>query len=184
MLEQDYAEMKQAGCDYIYVGVESFSDSVRNDMHKKFNNADLDFHLEMCGKYGIKNSLLMIVGYPTETDADHAINISAIEKYRKYAQANIISLIVWGYTTGILENTPLWEMQNDLAILPEFPHVNLGNSNWISKLNPTLGYVKRVERWVELVEKSNLLGYKQPRLGMYTTAMIGKLKLLSEAKLC
>jgi hypothetical protein len=38
MKEQDYMDMKLAGCDYIYVGVESFSDQVRHDMLKKFNN--------------------------------------------------------------------------------------------------------------------------------------------------
>ena len=84
--EQDYQEMKQAGCNYLYVGVETFSERVRYEMDKKFNNEDLEFHLRMCGKYHIPNAFLMITGYPTETDQDHALNIAGLKKIYKEDQ--------------------------------------------------------------------------------------------------
>lgn len=161
--EQDYREMKQAGCDYLYVGVETFSERVRMEMDKKFTNQDLDFHLKMCGKYYIPNVLLMITGYPTETEQDHALNLQGLEKYQVYAQAGIINLITFGYTTFILENTPLERMRQELEIVPEYEDFNK-LSNWISLKNPKLTFKERVRRWIQLVELANALGYSQPRL--------------------
>jgi radical SAM superfamily enzyme YgiQ (UPF0313 family) len=171
--EQDYAEMKQAGCDYLYVGVESFSNQVRHDMDKKFNNSDLDFHLQMTGKYGIKNSFLMIVGYPTETPNDHAQNLETLRKYQHYAQADVISMIVFGYTANILADTPLFHMQDQLNIVPEYDSNNGFNTfNWISLNNPSLNLVERIRRWTELIELADQLGYSMPRNQHYILRFI------------
>ena len=161
--EQDYYEMKQAGCDYLYVGVETFSERVRFEMDKKFNNKDLDFHLLMCGKYNIPNALLMITGYPTETLEDHIMNLEGLKKYQTYALAGIIKLITFGYTTAILEHTPLERMQQQLEITKEFEDFNK-QTNWISLKNPKLTFKERVRRWIELVELANQLSYNQPRI--------------------
>lgn len=175
--ENDYIEMKKAGCNYLYVGVESFSNKVRFDMAKKFTNEDLEFHLQMCGKYGIANSFLMLVGYPTETLDDHQQNVDTLKKYQKYAQAGIIEMIVFGYTTSILEDTPLYHMQHELNIVPEF-HENkhLGGTNWVSLDNPTLDLKERIRRWVELVELAAKLGYRMPRNRHYITRFISLLE--------
>lgn len=163
MKEQDYANMKAAGCNYLYVGVETFSNKVRQDMLKKFSNADLDHHLVMCAKYRIPNVFLMFVGYPTETLADHEENIANLYKYQKYAQAGIISMITWGYLCNILDNTPLFDLRENLGIVDEYADL-MSSANWVSVKNPTLTFKERVRRWVELVELSNDLGYLQPRL--------------------
>lgn len=164
MREEDYKNMKLAGCDYIYVGIESFSDKVRYDMIKKFNNKDLELHLKMCGKYGIKNSFLMIIGYPTETIEDHQINIDMLKKYQKYAQAGIISIIEFGQTTGILADTPLFHMKDQLNIVDEFEIGYASPSNWVSLNNPTLTLKERIRRWTELVTVAAELGYLMPRI--------------------
>ena len=161
--EQDYREMKQAGCNYLYVGVETFSEHIRYDMDKKFNNDDLDFHLTMCGKYNIPNAFLMITGYPTETLEDHRLNLEGLKKYQTYALAGIINLITFGYTTSILEHTPLERMTQQLKITKEFEDFNK-QLNWISLKNPSLTFRERVRRWVELVELANQLSYNQPRI--------------------
>jgi hypothetical protein len=155
--------MKLAGCSYIYVGVESFSEKVRMSMDKKFDNCALDFHLEMCGKYQLSNTFLMIVGYPTETQQDHQLNVEALKKYQRYSQAGVIEMITWGFTTAILEHTPLHAQMSDLAIVPEFLDF-AQPSNWISLKNPDLTFRERVCRWLELTELSNELGYNQTRL--------------------
>ena len=72
--EEDWALMAKAGADLLVVGFESFSPNVRSHMGKHHTNEDIDFHLEQCAKYGIKNVALMFVGYPTETQQDHEYN--------------------------------------------------------------------------------------------------------------
>ncbi len=176
--EQDYAEMKSAGCDYLYVGIESFSTNVRHHMVKKFNNDDIDFHLRMCGRYGIKNNFLMLVGYPTETLDDHEQNLETVKKYQHYAQADIISMIVFGYTTSIQEGTPLFHMKDQLNIVPEFEDnpffeaASIMPTNWISLDNPTLTLVERIRRWAELIELASELGYLMPRTQHYISRFI------------
>jgi len=173
MKESDYANMKAAGCSYIYVGVESFSDSVRHSMDKKFNNDDLDHHLYMCGRYGIRNSFLMLVGYPTETLSDHEKNLETLKKYQHYALSGVIEVIVFGYTAEILEDTPLYHMQDLLSIVPEFNSVNgIGAMNWVNLNNPTLTLKERIRRWVELAEVATKLGYNMPRNQQYINRFI------------
>lgn len=173
--ESDYAEMKAAGCNYLYVGVETFSDAVRMSMDKKFDNDALDFHLQMSAKYGIPNVFLMIVGYPTETEHDHQLNLDGLYRYQRYSQAGVIEMITFGFTTDILEHTPLYEQKELLNIVDEFDDFNR-LSNWISLKNPKLNYRERVRRWVELVETAYHLGYYQPR----TNAVIQRLQQMLE----
>lgn len=172
--EQDYINMKQAGGDYLYVGVESFSDKVRHDMLKKFNNSDLDFHLKMCGKYGIKNSFLMLVGYPTETLDDHQKNLQMLKRYQHYAQAGVIAMIVFGYTANILEDTPLYHLMDELHI--DYDKDNYNTMEWISLDNPTLTINERIRRWVELTVTASDLGYSMPRMQHYIMKFISVLE--------
>lgn len=170
---KDYENMSLAGCEYLYVGVESFSDKIRWDMDKKFNNEDLDWHLKMCGKYGIRNSFLMLVGYPTEFLSDHEKNIQWLHENKKYAQSGVIALIVFGYTASILDDTPLFHMQDQLNIVPEF--VDSGGffaKNWVSLDNPTLTLKERIRRWIELTEVASDLGYLMPRNNHYIKQFI------------
>ena len=161
--EQDYKIMKAAGCNYLYVGIETFSQKVRYDMDKKFDNDAVDFHFSMCAKYGIANVLLMIVGYPTELLKDHLLNLDGLRKYQHYAQAGIIEMITFGFTTSILSDTPLYLQKDALEIVPEFTDLTL-DANWISLKNPDLTFAERVRRWIELTELANDLGYNQPRI--------------------
>jgi radical SAM superfamily enzyme YgiQ (UPF0313 family) len=180
MSEQHYRNMKQAGCDYVYVGVESFSDHVRYDMDKKFKNDDLEFHLKMCGRYGIKNGFLMIVGYPTETLEDHKKNLEMLRKYQPYAQAGVIALITFGYTTSILDDTPLFHLQDQLNIIPDYEEVEgFDRANWVSLDNPSLTLTERIRRWVELTELASELGYTMPRYRHYVVRF---LKILEKIK--
>lgn len=162
--EQDYQDMAHAGCNYLYVGVETFSDKVRHSMDKKFDQRALEFHLKMTAKYGIPNVFLMIVGYPTETQEDHKLNLNGLRQYQEYALSGVIEMITFGFTTSILEHTPLYHQQQLLEIHAEFEDFN-SESNWVSLQNPMLTFRERVRRWVELTETADKLGYKQPRIG-------------------
>ena len=184
MKEQDYANMKKAGCDYLYVGVESFNDQVRFDMDKKFTNEDLEHHLKMCGRYNIKNSFLMLIGYPTETLEHHQENIEKLKKYQSYAKAGIISMIVFGYTGGILEDTPLYHQMSDIGIVPEYESNNeFDGFNWINLSNPELTLKERIRRWIELTELASTLGYLMPRNRHYILKFISLLEKKKQKKL-
>lgn len=176
--EDDFCLMKQAGGDDLIVGIESFSESVRYHMGKKFSNDDIDFHLYASGKYGIKNTFLMQVGYPTETLADHDANKKGLHRYQKYSLSRVIKMIRWGYTTGILPGSPLDVTHRHSLPLkadienPEF----YGESNWINLSNPDLTYAERIRRRMELHFLSKQLQYNQPRVNDEFLFMLTQLK--------
>lgn len=80
MLEEDFALMKQSNVNELDIGLESFSESVRWHMGKKFTDDDLWWNLEMMHKYNIHYTLLMITGYPTETLEDHQHTLESIRR--------------------------------------------------------------------------------------------------------
>ena len=167
--------MKETGCNQIQVGIESGSESVRNHIGKKFSNADIDYHFKMCEKYKIKNWLLMLVGYPTETEQDFADSLNMLTRYQKY----IINDTAFGVQatgpTAILPNTPLSSQQNELGIVYEHEgSINL----WTSTVNTTLSFNERQLRWIRLIEHAVKLGYNLPaEIDMYVTT--NRLSVLS-----
>lgn len=157
-----YELMHYAGCKQITVGIESFSESIRNDMKKKFSNQAIEYHLEQCAKWAIPNVFLMIVGYPTETIADHQSNLDAVKKYKIYSDMGIIFMIRWGLTMHIYKDTPLFKSAQDYKIDILKDNNMDALYSWTSDLNPGLDYLERVRRRIELHELSYNLGYHQP----------------------
>lgn len=79
MPEEDYKLMSESGCVEAVIGVESFSENVRNHMRKKYTNEDIFYTIEMLDKYKLRNQLLILVGYATETEEDHQENLRCID---------------------------------------------------------------------------------------------------------
>lgn len=163
MPERTYELMHKAGCTQITVGIESFSETIRDHMKKKFSNEDIDYHFEMCGRWSIPNILLLIIGYPTETEQDHQTNINALYKYKKYSDMGTIFMSRWGFTMHIYDGTPISAMKEELGIRDNNSNVH-GDAvfNWISTKNPGLDLAERIRRRVELHEISHRLGYTMP----------------------
>ena len=67
--ERLWAKLSQSNAR-LWLGVESVIQTVRHKLGKKFNNEDIDWHLEMGKKYQVPLSLLIISAYPTETQDD------------------------------------------------------------------------------------------------------------------
>lgn len=107
MPETHYEAMYYAGCQQLTIGIESFSNDVRNHMKKKFSDRDIEYHLEQCKYWNIPNIFLMITGYPTETIKDHEKNLQDLEKYKDYAKIGIIEMIRWGTTMHLIPDTPI-----------------------------------------------------------------------------
>ena len=156
-----YELMHYAGARQITVGIESFSEKIRNAMKKKFNNASIDYHLEQCGRWAIPNIFLMIVGHPEETLEDHKINIDRLHRYKIYSDMGVIFMIRWGTTMHIIKDTPLYRDQ--LYQIEDAHHTESDTLYaWVNQDNPDLTLIERIRRRVELHEISFNLGYSQP----------------------
>lgn len=168
MPESHYEAMHYAGCSQLTVGIESFSESVRMHMRKKFSNADIDYHISQSSYWGIKNVWLMICGYPTETLQDHFSNLEGLEKYRHYSEQGIIELIRWGTTMHLFDDTPITSnsMISDLGITTQsaLDSELASTYNWISSKNPALDLRERIRRRIEIHELCVRYGYAQPRV--------------------
>jgi radical SAM superfamily enzyme YgiQ (UPF0313 family) len=164
MPEQDYLEMSRAGAENLVVGIESFSESIRDHMRKKFDNSSIDWHFAMCGKYGIKNVLLLLSGYVTETIEDHQTNLDHLKKYQIYALSRTIyaiNIAVAGLE--IIPGTPLDSEDMGINIIQYtdedsslYDQTNL----WISPKNPSLTPKERLRRSLEIIKTAYQLGYK------------------------
>lgn len=120
--EEYYAMMKAAGCEEVEIGMESFVERIRYDMKKKFKDEDMWFCLEMLQKYEIPCTLMMIVGWPTETEADHQETLATIRKLYELGWATSkdsrgVRLIWFSFANTLMldETQPLWqEIKDDL----------------------------------------------------------------------
>lgn len=106
--EEIFAMMAESGCFEAVIGVESFSENVRNHMGKKFTNDDIWHTFEMLSKYQIKNQCLILIGYATETEEDHQMNLDAIDYvYKKgwgYGKKGRWDLFRWTFGNSLLLN--------------------------------------------------------------------------------
>jgi hypothetical protein len=161
---RSYELMHLAGCKQLITGVESFSNNVRNHMKKKFSNEDIDYHFAQCALWGIPNVILMIVGYPTETEQDHQDNITAIKKYKQYSDMGTIFMIRWGFTMHLYDHTPIMDMVDELQINMQDNIKFDSVYSWTSALNPGNNLRERIRRRVEIHELCVELGYPMPRV--------------------
>ena len=153
---KDYEEMKEAGAETLVVGIEHFSLPIRQHMGKDFDNDAIDWHFATCAKLGIKNVLLLLSGYLTETQDDHAVNLEYLKKYQPYALTRIIySINIEIGGLAILEGSPLHDWMHD-----NYPGIDFQNtSNWVLPDNPALDEHERLKRAMEIVYTAADLGY-------------------------
>ena len=156
--ERMYELMSESGANQIIIGVESGSERIRDHMGKKFSNDDIDYHLMMCSKFGIKNTILLLTGYPTETIEDHNDTLLMLERYQKYLLDKTITRINIGNPMIIYKDTPIWEMRHELGI--EFFNDEYANiTGWNSNSNPALSTLERFRRFAEIIATGIKLQY-------------------------
>lgn len=154
--ESDFALMKESGCSWLDIGVESFSEEVRYHMGKKFSNDDLLYTLDMMRKYGIGGTLMGFIGYPTETEEDHQITLNMLRKLHAEGYFSIedeSKIIKPGFIgTMLLDPTqPLFDM-----IKPELKWSSM--IDWEYRGNTLEVRTRRLMEYHELVEE--LIGDK------------------------
>lgn len=160
--EKMFELMYLAGFREPLVGIESGSESVRTHIGKKFSNDDINWHFEMSEKYKIKNWVLMMVGYPTETDEDFQDTKNLLVQNQKYIiNQTILGINIWD-TFTLLPNTPLFNMREELGLVQNDSPSGSRYTNWNSLSNPSLTPATRNIRFLELLELAIDLRYPLP----------------------
>ncbi|NQY99431.1 MAG: B12-binding domain-containing radical SAM protein [Bdellovibrionales bacterium] len=150
MKDEVYALMKEAGCFFVSIGVESGSELVRNDMKKMFDDKALDFTFNACAKYGIEMAWLLLVGYPTETEEEFQKTLDLLDKYQWINEKGLVRSVALGPTLDIVPGSPLYNRQKEMGITWD------EHGNWVYKDN---NRVTRIKRWLRLKDKCKELGY-------------------------
>lgn len=153
MTANDFELCRQAGLNMVCIGIESGSEKVRKKMNKNFTNEDMDFTLKQCAKNNIDLTLLLIVGYPGETEDDFQETIDMLTKYQYLQEKRIINVSL-GPTLGIPKTSPLYKKINELGIT----FCDNNASWWIHKKTGNTPEV-RIDRWHRLRDHCKNLGY-------------------------
>lgn len=165
--EELFKTMAEAGCESLAIGVETGSDRLRYDMNKKFTNVDLDHHLSMCQKYGIRNTFLMFTGYPTETKKDFELTLKMLHRYQKYLIDDTILGINFTGVYTLIPDTPVYDHSSELGIELIISDKNSTQINWINKNNPELTVQERILRDLRFRRLAAELRYPIPYSDRY-----------------
>jgi radical SAM superfamily enzyme YgiQ (UPF0313 family) len=87
------------------MGVESLVEKVRIELGKNFKNDDLDYHLVMAQKYQVPVNLLLIAGYPTETQDDYEFSKQWFRDRKQFSKNTVAHVQLT--RLGILPGTQL-----------------------------------------------------------------------------
>lgn len=157
-VNEDYWRLiAESGGNRLSIGVETGSERVRKHMNKNFTNADLDYTMSKLEQYNITCKMLMIVGYPTETEEDVQDTIDMFTRYQHLA-GKIIHHVNLGSTAMIIPGSPLWDMREELGFLRD-PDSYLGVS-WHCESNPDMTIAVRFQRRARILEHLNKLNYR------------------------
>lgn len=150
-----------SGAYVLNVGIESLIDSTREHMKKKFTNADVEYALTMCKKYGVKVFFILIVGYVTETEQHHQESLQWIKDHKHYANEPIYKISVGG-TLSIIPNTWLERNQKSLGVvwLNDKDDPVAGKNHLWSVPSTGNDYKTRVRRLHEMIKVGEESGFK------------------------
>jgi len=109
MTYEIFRAMRSAGCRQLLFGIESGSQKVLNAMRKGCLVETAESVLRDCRRAGIDTIALMMVGFPTETEADFEQTVSFVERNA----ASIGLLSPSEAFTYIDSGAPLWDSAYD-----------------------------------------------------------------------
>jgi len=135
-----FETLKKAGFNYIQFGLESGSAKILQKMKKGISLRLAKDVLRACKMAGISPGIFIIVGFPGETEDDHAATLVFLEE-----MADVIEQIETVNTFIAAYGSPYWqELDNDGVVCDEFSGVIVGD--WIDGENtPELREKRRRE---------------------------------------
>lgn len=153
MPERLYKKLSEANFKQIMIGIESFSPKLRQDMNKGFTDKLLKQNLDMYAKYKINIALLLIVGYPTQTEEDHLAEYYWMKENQKYAGNPVVRIEIGG-TMLILPGAPVFKKKMYDLYLDK-------NKDWVSFPNRESNTMEvRVRRRQEIEKWANDFGFR------------------------
>ena len=142
--ESDYEMLALSGCRRLEVGLESFSEPVRYHMGKKFKDNEMWFCFEMLKKYKIKGWVMMIVGYPTETEEDHQRTLDCIKHFYKKGYDEV-AFLSFGNALNMQKGDGTYNIIKDDIVYYKSSH------NWRYKDNDPAVRLRRVKEVNNLI---------------------------------
>ncbi|MFN8792016.1 MAG: B12-binding domain-containing radical SAM protein [Bdellovibrionales bacterium] len=142
--------MAAAGYEYLIVGVESISENVRKDMRKHFSNQDLFYTLRQCERVGLEVTMLMMVGYPTETEEDFRQTLQFFRDNLHFKESGTIRSVALGPTAEVVKGSPLSEESHLWSI--DYDE----SGHWFSGTNTM---EVRIDRYIRFHKYLEELGY-------------------------
>ena len=142
--DEEYLLIKQSGAHGLTIGAESGSNRVLDDMKKQSTVEDLLYEIGKFDQFGIDCTLLLMVGFYSETWDDFVLTLELLKKLQKYIFSRTVTSVRAGYTMIIID----WKNydKNDFIIDPD------NNFAWLYKKNADLTIQERIRRRIILQE--------------------------------
>lgn len=157
---EHFEMIAKAGGKNFFVGVESGSDKIRNQMGKNFSNDDIEYQLEQFKLNDLKCTFLMFTGYVTETLEDHQATIDMFSRWQKYVASGTINGLELGIPLLFLDKTPLTRMIDEYQVSFLDSDKVFTGGFWQAAVNPNFDFEQRVIRQLELYKEA--AKYKWP----------------------
>lgn len=106
--EETVKLMKESGCEGVFLGLESGSQKILNNMNKKTNLRQYDKIVSLLKKYGIITYTSFIVGFPGETEK----TAYETSRFIEYLSPDFYRTQIW-YCDPI---TPIWKLKETYGI--------------------------------------------------------------------
>jgi radical SAM superfamily enzyme YgiQ (UPF0313 family) len=136
-------KIKDAGCCYFVLGIESASNKILGRMHKGFTIEEAEQFIRQCGQAGIEIVANWVVGFPGETEEDFMQTARFIERHAGAIKRNTFS------TLTINQFSYLEKHKEEFGIILEGYHLGLWKSadgqNTIEVRNRRLKFLEDIE---------------------------------------
>jgi hypothetical protein len=151
-----WKNISESGGSLLAVGIESFSQKIRYQIGKKFDDESIIHHLHLAKKYGVKLLFLMLVGYPTETDEDKKICLDWIKNNKQFADTVTFSFSMM----RIIPGTQLHRSTNNLGIAIQDPNNITQYRFWTTSKFQINNNIQLREQWLkEYIAESRENGF-------------------------
>ena len=145
--------MRSSGCGTLQIGIESGSEKIRRDIKKPFSNAAIEYHLQQFQRIGLKVTMLMFVGFPTENEDDFKESLDILDMFAKYDCVNDVG---GEHPMLVIPGTPVHINQDHYGI-----HDYTDYFKWTSAEND---YITRIERFFRFINKAHINGLYERQL--------------------
>lgn len=130
--------LKRSGCGALFLGVESFDDSVLKNVHKPHRNKDIFNAIDLCIKGNLKFVICLISGLPGETEKEHAVTKEALSRIK------LSDFVVYDFKlfagSDIFKNPDKYGIKDILVIREAF------------KIPMEFGYTTEDKSWDKILE--------------------------------